>query len=145
MTPFEVRQPITPEEWANYYALRSERLRLPWGAPPESPEEPGEAESVHAAAFLPDAQAIGSGRLLFPAPDFAQIRSMAVHPTHEGSGVGRAIVRYLESKALEHGIHRVELNARDNALGFYLKLGYENLRPTDPYLGIPHFRMGRTL
>jgi len=44
---------------------------------------------------------------------------------HEGRGIGRLIVAALETIALENERRIIVLDAREPAVGFYQRLGYE--------------------
>jgi N-acetylglutamate synthase-like GNAT family acetyltransferase len=68
---------------------------------------------------------IGVGRLHFNFPGEAQIRYMAIATNCQRSGIGTALLDALESRARQLGALQVILNARETALGFYLKSGYQ--------------------
>ena len=71
---------------------------------------------------------------------------MAVDPAHRSHGVGKAILKELELRALETGIQEIKLNSRQNALQFYQKNGYQVLRSSNTLFGtIPHFEMWKRL
>ena len=60
--------------------------------------------------------------------------------------VGREIMDYIEREAMEMGLEKIVLNARENALEFYRKLGYEECgKPFDGFAGIVHTRMEKKL
>ena len=70
-----------------------------------------------------------------------KIRQMAVEPDQQGSGVGRALMEGVEVQLREDGVERVELNARDTAVGFYEKLGYGKVGEEFYEVTIPHWKM----
>ena len=74
-----------------------------------------------------------------------RLRQMAVVEKHQKGGIGRQLVRFLEKNLLEKGYQFVHLHARDLAIGFYQRLGYECYG--EPYfeVGIPHQSMRRQL
>ena len=55
----------------------------------------------------------------------AQIRGMAVLENNQGKGFGRLLVEHAESALKLQNIDLIWFNARENAVGFYQKLGYE--------------------
>jgi predicted GNAT family N-acyltransferase len=144
--PITIKHPETDTEFAQYYNLRWRSLRAPWHQPQGSEKDELEASSHHVIACNDDDSVIGVGRLQFNTDKQAQIRYMAVEPAHEGHGIGRQIVLALEAIARRHNCERIMLDAREPAVGFYEKLGYEI--KTKSYLlfdSIQHYRMQKTL
>ena len=52
------------------------------------------------------------------------IEDVAVHPNHEGKGVGSAVVRALFELARHSGCYKVILSCNDQNIAFYSKLGF---------------------
>lgn len=146
--PFTPRL-ITPEDteaWQQYLDLRYRMLRQPWGQSRQSTTDEGEARSLHVLISDAENQALAAGRLEFVAEGQAKIRSMAVREGEQGKGWGRVIIDTLEAEARRHGITELLLDAREHAVGFYLRLGYADLGPSYLLFGqIPHRRMGKKL
>lgn len=141
----QLSQPETAEEFAQYYELRWRILRNPWGQPRGSEQDMEEASSYHLMAS-DGQQVIGVARLQFPGEDTAQLRYMAVANDWQGKGVGRKIVLHMEGVARQQGARHLFLHARDNALGFYRKLGYEIVEPSYLLFGsIQHYQMQKDL
>jgi len=88
---------------------------------------------------------IASGRIHFNESDEAQIRYMAVKDSFKRKGVGSEIVAKLEKYAISKGAKIMVLNARENALSFYLSLGYQEKGPYQSDTGIPHSKMEKSL
>ena len=65
---------------------------------------------------------IGAGRALADGLDCAYIADVAVHPDHQGRGLGKAIIAKLV--ALAHGHKKIILYANPGTEDFYLKLGF---------------------
>lgn len=118
-----IREPQSPEEFEQYYALRWRILREPWGQPRDSEKDEHETSAVHLMAWVQGTLA-GVGRLHFNSPTEAQIRYMAVEENYRNREVGAEILRELENRARQKGATSVVLNARDRAVRFYLKNGY---------------------
>ena len=124
--------------------IRYRLLRKPLGMKLGSEVFQYEDECLHVVAIESD-RVVGcvvfhphdetSGRLL----------QMAVVEKHQKGGIGRQLVRFLEKNLLEKGYQFVHLHARDLAIEFYQKLGYECYG--EPYfeVGIPHQSMRRQL
>jgi len=71
---------------------------------------------------------------------------MAVSPVHEKQGIGRALIKELEQQANKTSHKIIVLDARENAVGFYQKLGYKIREKSYLLFGeIQHFRMTKTL
>lgn len=144
--PYTVKQPVTEEEFTQYYHLRWLLLRAPWDEPQGSEKDDIEDQCFHAVVFDEQKQCIGVGRLQLNSKTEAQIRYMAVVKAHEKKGVGTRIIDALEDRARERNIKTIVLDAREPAICFYLKLGYIQKEKT--YLlfnSIQHYRMEKSL
>jgi ribosomal protein S18 acetylase RimI-like enzyme len=60
----------------------------------------------------------------FEATKQMQIRGMAVLEHNQGKGYGKQLVHFCEKYLAETDCELVWFNARENAIGFYQKLGY---------------------
>lgn len=140
-----IKQPQSPDEFKQYYQLRWRILRAPWGEP-----EGGEVDEIEEQCFhimaMDNEKAVGVGRLQFNSAVEAQIRYMAVEKTYEGNGIGRMIVDALELEAINKNVCTIMLDAREPAIGFYQKLGY-NVEKKSYVLfdEIQHFRMTKQI
>jgi len=56
-----------------------------------------------------------------------QIRGMAVLKNNQGKGFGRLLVDHSEKELKLQNVTLIWFNARENAVGFYQKMGYEIL------------------
>ena len=74
-----------------------------------------------------------------------KMRQVAVLPQYQGQGAGRFMVRFAENWARSMGAERIELHARETALNFYLKYGYNVVGGVFEEVGIPHFKMIKDL
>ena len=142
---FTLLEPSNESEFKAYYRLRYEVLRKPWGQPAGSEADPTDDSSIH-AMILTGEQAAGVCRLHFNNPEEAQIRYMGVDESFRGKGLGAAMLKYLETKAIQRGAERIILHARENAISFYRKQGYEITGKS--YLlfnSIQHYKMEKVL
>lgn len=143
-----VYSPRTPADFAAYYRLRYLVLRAPWHEPEGSERSPDDEAPTTVHALLTDegGHACGVARLHPAGPGQGQIRYMAVAPAHQGQGLGRQLLTYLEAKAQVLGLKECILHARENAVPFYQRLGYEVVAPSYLLFGsIPHFLMRKAL
>lgn len=143
---YRISSPASPEEFEHYFALRYAVLRAPWNQPKGSEVDVDEDSSTHAMLTNDKQQCIAVGRLHLNTPQEGQLRFMAVHPDHQGKGLGKQVLRYLEQKAREQGAIRIVLQARENALNFYLSEGYTNTGPSFKLWDvIQHYKMEKQL
>lgn len=141
-----VIRPPKPEEMEAYFNLRWRVLRQPWGQTSGSERDEQEQSCFQLAAFHHDKEVIACGRLQLNSPAEAQIRFMAVDPAFQGKGAGKLIMAGLEANAWESGAEKIILQARENAVPFYLSCGYQLVEPTFLLFGeIQHFLMGKSL
>lgn len=133
--------PLTEKDFADCFALRWQVLRAPWQQPPGSEQDELEAQSWHLMVKEGD-QVLATGRLHQSAPGEGQIRYMAVAPGQQGKGLGGLILKGLLELAASLGLLAVELNAREGALAFYQRAGFQLLGAAHTLYGvIPHFKM----
>jgi predicted GNAT family N-acyltransferase len=122
-------EPSSPDELVRYYRLRWKILRAPWNQPPGSERDPLDDRSTHLMAVNKAHKLLGVGRLHFNSISEGQVRYMAVAVDHQRSGIGTLILKTLENKAHQLGAASIVLDARETAIGFYRKRGYQ---PTGP-------------
>lgn len=140
------RPPESDAEWESYYDLRWRILRAPWNQPRGSDPDEGQGDMLHAMIGDNAGRAIAVGRIIFKSGDEAQIRSMATDNRYRGQGLGRRIMEYLEQAARDRGVKVLVLNAREDAAGFYARLGYKVVGPGPLLFGvIPHLAMSKPL
>lgn len=68
---------------------------------------------------------IGAGRVLADGVDCAYLCDVAVHPSHQGTGVGKAIVSTLVDLAKDH--KKILLYAVPGKEPFYRKFGFKRM------------------
>ena len=122
----KIIEPNSSAEFEQYYNLRYEVLRKPWLQPKGSEKDDGDKSSIHRMIIdESNGKAVAVGRLQFNTSEEAQIRYMAVSDNYQLKGYGNIIIKTLEDIALNKGIRNIILQARENALKFYWKNGYE--------------------
>ena len=145
MSNYFIKPPESKKEWQNYFIFRWELLRKPLGMSKESLEDDIEDSSYHLMGINDENDVIASGRVHFNNKKEAQIRYMAVKDSYKRKGIGSEIVIRLEDYATSKGAERMVLNARENALSFYLSLGYIEKGPYQSDTGIHHSKMEKNL
>ena len=143
----ELVSPATETECASYFDLRWRLLRQPWNQPRGSEKDDSDAASYHLMLRAPgNGPALAVGRLHVNSPREAQVRFMAVDPAWQSKGLGGRILAGLETRARELGCDEVVLNARENAIAFYIRHGYAVEREADTLFGaVRHVRMRKGL
>ena len=142
----KVIEPSTADEYQRYYTLRWKVLRAPWNQPRGSEQDELEQTSHHLMVIENGHDVIAVGRLHFNSIREAQFRYMAVETAQQRRGAGTLLLQALESKAAELGAARIVLEAREHALRFYHKQGYQAEGPGAVLFNtIPHVKMSKTL
>lgn len=141
-----VTSPQSKQDFDQYYQLRWQILRKPWGQPKGSEVTKEEDSCIHAMVLADSVEIIGVARLQFNSPQTAQVRFVAVADEAQGKGVGKMLMAYLEKIAREKGAQEVVLDARENAVPFYEKIKYHITEKTYLLFGeIQHYRMVKKL
>ena len=121
----EIRSPKSESEFEAYYELRWRVLRMPWGQPSGSERDELDAAATHVAGFDEVKRLVCVGRLHAVETGVGQVRYMAVEESLRGLGLGQAVLDELERLAKRQGISVIVLDARESAVGFYRRNGYE--------------------
>lgn len=144
-TMLEIKSPTTDSDWKAYYALRFNVLREPWNQPLGSEVLADEDQAIHAIA-VKDGVVLGVARMHESAEKQGQVRCVATATAAQGKGIGKAIMAYLEKKAIEKGWTEIVLEARENAVPFYEAIGYTIVAESYLLFGeIQHYRMQKRL
>jgi predicted GNAT family N-acyltransferase len=74
-----------------------------------------------------------------------KMRQVAVDDGEQGKGLGTVLVQKSEKWALAKGYNKLVLHARETAVPFYLRMEYK--KESQPFMevGIPHFKMFKSL
>jgi predicted GNAT family N-acyltransferase len=139
-------EPVSPQDFEKYYLLRWEILRKPWNQARGTEKDEAESTSIHVMALDNSNECVGVGRLQFNSAEEAQVRFVGVRDDQQGKGVGKKLMSYLEEKAKQNGRNKIILQARENAVPFYLSIGYKNAEKTFLLWGIiQHYRMEKEI
>lgn len=141
----KIKIPTTSEDWNNYYALRYEVLREPWSQPHGSEVLADEASAIH--AMIEDGNKVVAVARLHEAEEgVGQVRCVAVASNQQGKGLGKMLMQYLEKEAKKRGLQKIILEARENAVPFYEKIGYSITKKSYLLFGeIQHYTMEKVL
>lgn len=128
--------PEYPEVWE----LREEILRNPLGLSLRNEDLSDDAMDAIFIA-LHDGKVIGCVMMHPVADNCIKLRQMAVYDAWQGKGVGQLLVRAAEKFSWEEAYDKIVLHARQHAIGFYLKMGYEVRSEVFTEVNIPHVVM----
>lgn len=130
----------TPE-YDEAVALRYEVLRKPLGLEFQPEQLAAEWSDIHLAAFDTAGKMVAI-LLLTPVNDQeVKMRQVAVATEQQGRGLGAALVAQSEEIARSMNFSKMTLHARETAVPFYLRLGYEKVGDLFEEVSIPHFKM----
>jgi predicted N-acetyltransferase YhbS len=135
---------VDTPEYAQELDLRWRVLRRPLGLEREAVLFPFDRESLHLVA-LDGGRVVGCVLFHPQGSETGRLFQMAIEPARQGTGLGTRLVRTLEDELVARGFREVTLHARDTAVGFYARLGYEPFGPPYAEVGIPHQNMRRDL
>jgi GNAT superfamily N-acetyltransferase len=140
---------VAPVPASQLHDLRRRVLRE--NDPTKSVDEPRDAEStsMHFAGLLDGRVVVSASFYPTTAPirqDLVsyQLRFMAVDLDVQGHGYGARVLEAAEHALRDAGAEQLWANARDTALGFYLKTGWELIPGSEHISGetqLPHHRI----
>ena len=119
--------------WSEMVALRHRVLRAPLGLTFSDEQLAAEVDQIHLALWRDDVLA---GTLLLVPPDRGgegRLRQMAIRSDLERRGLGTSLMRHGEDALRRQGCMSARLAARENAIGFYERLGYTVCGILDDY------------
>ena len=125
--------------------LRRQVLRLPLGLDYTPEQLESESDSRHLVAVNSDSSVIGYLMLDPPAAGATKMRQVAVSPDQQGQGIGRKLVSLSEEVAEQSGSQEMVLHAREVALRFYERLGYQTEGEPFEEVGLRHWKMRKSL
>jgi N-acetylglutamate synthase-like GNAT family acetyltransferase len=131
-------------EYEQMIELRMNLLRRPLGLSFTREQLDAEKDDILIGAFENDA-IIGCCVLSPYDSHRIQLRQMAVSENVQSKGVGREIVAFAEKTAKENSYTLLMMHARNTALGFYRKCGYEIKGNEFIEVTIPHHYMEKQL
>ncbi|MFN9109332.1 MAG: GNAT family N-acetyltransferase [Bacteroidota bacterium] len=127
-------------EYDQMIQLRLDILRKPIGLSFTIDELKNEKNDILLGAFEEDH--ILACCVLTPENENSiQLRQMAVQNNIQGKGVGATLLRFAENVARDRGYSYMMMHARDSAVRFYEKHGYQVDGESFFEVTIPHYKM----
>jgi predicted GNAT family N-acyltransferase len=141
----EIRTPETEAEWEAYYDLRYRVMREPLGKERGSERNEGDLTGIHFALYE-DGTILGIARLDKVDDQICQVRFVAIESHLQGKGLGNQLMIAVEEHSATIGYSKMILHARDYALSFYEKLGYQLIGPSYKLFDVlQHYEMEKLL
>lgn len=134
----------TPE-YDEAVRLRYEVLRRPLGLDFTPEQLAAEYDDVHLAGFDGMGRLIGYLCLTPLNNGEVKMRQVAVAPEWQGKGVGKKLVAASEELSKHLNFKKMTMHARETAVPFYLRLGYQKVGEQFEEVTIPHFKMEKKL
>ncbi|QHW31779.1 GNAT family N-acetyltransferase [Paenibacillus rhizovicinus] len=104
-----------------------------WGNLDTGMSEQSIANSIYAVVVEIEGQAVGMGRIVGDGAMYFYLQDVAVHPDHQGHGLGKRIVErllaYIRQHKHEKGIAFVGLFASQGKEPFYEQFGFKDHSP----------------
>ena len=132
------------KEYLQMVQLRNDILRRPLGLSFTPEELEKEKEEILIGAFEEE-KMLGCCMLITIDPATVRLRQMAVLNNVQGKGIGRALMQFAENIARDMGYRKMTMHARQTAIGFYEKLGYQVSGDLFEEVSIPHYIMEKAL
>jgi ribosomal protein S18 acetylase RimI-like enzyme len=132
------------KEYEQMVKLRDDILRKPLGLK-FSPEELEDEKHNLMMAAYEDEHILGCCMLVEENSQTVRLRQMAVLNDLQGKGIGKALMQFAENLARDRGYRKITMHARQNAVGFYEKMGYRRVGNEFIEITIPHYVMEKDL
>jgi len=125
--------------------LRDDILRKPLKLNFKEKDLAKEYKDYHLACYNGYDELIGC-LVLSPLEDGSiKMRQVAVSKKYQRKGIGMIMVYFSEVESYHRGFRKMELNARDTAIPFYEKLGYQKTGRPFKEVSIKHYKMVKAL
>lgn len=124
--------------------LRQRVLREPLGLDIRNDDLAAETEQI---IFIYEEDGVVKGCVLLQQydADTFKLRQMAVDSSEQGKGIGMELINAADTYAVNFMKTRIILHARETAIPFYEKLGYEVYGEPFTEVGLPHRKMEKLL
>jgi len=132
------------EQYKEMVELRNQLLRKPLGLSFPDKDLENEKDNI-LIGYFDDGKLEGCCMLVPLEQGTVQLRQMAVLSGLQGKGIGRTIMQFAENLARDKGFKKIIMHARDTAVGFYEKQGYEKKGEMFTEVSIPHYVMEKSI
>lgn len=133
-------------EYDEMVSLRHKILRKPLGLSFSEEDLMKDKDDFLLTLYISRGYRMAACCILTPVDEqVVKLRQMVVDNTIQKAGMGTAMLSFAEYVAVKEGFEKIILNAREVAVGFYLKYDYEIVGEKFMEIGIPHFKMEKQL
>lgn len=132
------------QQYQDMVELRNQLLRKPLGLSFPDKDLENEKDNI-LIGYFDDGKLEGCCMLVPVGQGTVQLRQMAVLSGLQGKGIGRTIMQFAENLARDKGFKKIIMHARDSAVGFYQKQGYEKKGEMFTEVSIPHYMMEKSI
>ena len=128
-SPIHLKRVESDGDWAAYHDIRK---RVLWdgrgliGYDERHPDD--RLADNHPLLLIRDGAPVGTARLDVVDRRLGIVRLVAIESSLQRRGLGRALMKQVETYAHDLGLDRLEVNAAKDAEGFYQKLGWATVR-----------------
>lgn len=133
--------PFASPQYDETIDLRHRLLRAPLGLEFKEKDLAEEWDSIHLGYYDSNWNLMACLVLKPVSERILKMRQVAVDDQIQSKGIGTALVKESEKIAIQKGFTGFELNARETAVNFYLKMNYQKVGDRFEEVNIPHFRM----
>ncbi|MEX0271965.1 GNAT family N-acetyltransferase [Leptolyngbyaceae cyanobacterium UHCC 1019] len=135
---------ILPDELPQVFHIRYLVFQVEQGVDPALEFDGEDETSTHLLAFL-DKKPVGTTRIRFLTPQVIKVERVAVLPEARGKSIGKRLMEYTFSFAIEKQATEVCMNAQQSVQVFYERLGFQTEGTPFEEAGIPHIKMKKSL
>ncbi len=134
---------LQPQDLPSLHALRQLVLREPLGLNLFTEDLEKETDELKMGLILSTTkQLIASVQAVILDNNICKIRQMAVHPSYQNKGLGKLLLTQAHKYiSINFDINTYVLHARETAIPFYKKMGYNTIGEQFLEVGLPHVKM----
>lgn len=133
--------------YQNTIQLRDNILRQPLGLSFTAAQLAAEQDQIHMAMYSSTTnKELLACLVLVPQPNHTiKMRQVAVAQKYQRKGLGLTLVQFAENWSRQQGYQLMYCHARDVAVPFYIKQGYQTTGKPFVEVNIKHWRMEKVL
>ncbi|WP_320197396.1 GNAT family N-acetyltransferase [Agrobacterium sp. rho-13.3] len=125
-TDLKLVQVLSQPEWEAYHRIRRYVLFDLRGLSGYDDHHPDDRKPEHLPLIFVDGdEIVGALRLDLTWNGNGVVRTVAIVAERQRQGIGRAMMTAVDTLAMAHEAFRLEAHAAPEAVGFYLKIGWE--------------------
>lgn len=135
----------TPKEWQEYHRIRREQIFEPLNIGYDENHPSLTAPKHFHFVLYKGAEIVTVVHVEFLNDNEAAIRSLATDEPYKMQGHAKYMMQLLEKWIKQQGRHIIKLHANPDAIGFYRKLGYDNMEFDDVSISKDTIDLGKVL